>query len=149
MRTPRKASVLLHFNVPQQCVIKSQACPRFTQADAIDVDSKTADTTRWRNFMAKVGGEIYVDIDLNTKKFIREFSSFWRTHVDPCLWMVSRLSSKIPFILPFTDWHRCRMYPSSKFQPLVECSSSTLPNSSLEHAEKKLILHSSWALLTH
>ena len=50
-------SVLLHFNVPQQCVNISQNPPRFEQADTIDVDSKTADTTRWRNFMAEVGGE--------------------------------------------------------------------------------------------
>ena len=39
-------SELRHFNVPQQCVSKSQLCPRFTQADAIDVDNKTADSTR-------------------------------------------------------------------------------------------------------
>ena len=46
MRTPRETSVFLHFNVPQQCVNESQGPPRFEQADAIDVDSKTADTTR-------------------------------------------------------------------------------------------------------
>ena len=48
MRTPRAMSVLRHFNVPQQCMNKSQGPSRFEQleADAIDVDNKTADTTR-------------------------------------------------------------------------------------------------------
>ena len=46
MLTPRAGLVVWHFNVPQQCMNKSQGPPRSEQADAIDVNRKTADTTR-------------------------------------------------------------------------------------------------------
>ena len=42
-----------------------------------------------------------VDLDINTKKLIREFPSFWRTHVYE--WLVGYpQASKIASILPFT-----------------------------------------------
>ena len=50
MRTPLEGAegspTLRHFNVPQQRVNESQGPLTFEQAEAIDVDSKTTDTTR-------------------------------------------------------------------------------------------------------